>query len=489
MLALSIPKKFTLLFPCSKFRPSRYKVFKSGRAGLKTWQIARALAMWAAKSKLRIFCGRETCKSIKESSFAEIKNQINKIGLASKFVMTENQIKGVNGSEFIFGGLRVDPESLKSLADVDIVWIEEAANVSKHSWQVADPTFRKPAQDMGDEAFTHGTEIWISYNPDDPKDAVHVRFALPEGEDVGPSTALGKTVYLKDQDAYVVTSHWEENKHLSPALVQLAKNHYVTDPEGAEHVWGGSTNKRSDAVIMAGKTRVVDFEVETSPMTGQSLELGIDGPYFGMDFGFGNDPLSAHKYWAKGAEVLVEYEVYETRLDVDLKGVQKIRGLLPGINVWRKDPNGGPDRLDLCPQPMVRCDNARPETISALRNLGVNAVACKKWKGCVEDGVAALRSTEWVTIHPRCVGARNEATEYKYKIDPRTGEVTADIIDKNNHFWDDCRYAFEPFIVAQEREQQYVHQEPAPIPGTGEDSFNLEDQVVFGTIKYDNLTF
>lgn len=493
-LELRIPKKFALLFPGPQFRPSRYKAFKGGRAGLKTWQIARALAMWAANYKLRIFCGRETCKSIKESSFAEIKNQIARIGLSHRFRITENTLTSVTGSEFLFGGLRVDPQSLKSLADVDIVWIEEAATVSKHSWEVADPTFRKPASDML-PFFKSGTEIWVSYNPDQETDPVHVRFGVPadegKGEDVGPSTEFGKTIYLKDQDAYVVTSTWEENKYLSPAIESLARQAYATDPEGAEHVWGGQVNKRSDAVIMAGKTRVLDFEVPVDPQTGRSTDQNIDGPYFGMDFGFGADPLSAHKYWARGNEILVEFEVYETKLDVDLRGVQKIRGLLPGISLWRKDPAGGPDRLDLCPQPEVRCDNARPETISALRNLGVNAVPCAKWKGCVEDGVAALRSTEWITIHPRCVGARNEAKLYKYKVDPRTGEVTADIIDKHNHFWDDCRYAFEKFILAQEKEVVMQHQEHIPmamdeIEGS---AFDPHDQVVFDSVGSSHLTF
>jgi phage terminase large subunit len=484
---LSVPDKFLLLFP-GTFKPSRYKVFKSGRAGLKTWQIARALATWGAHTRLRIFCARETCKSIKESSFAEIKNQIGRIGLAHRYRITENTITGVNGTEFLFGGLRVDPESLKSLADVDIVWVEEAAGVSKRSWEVADPTFRKPPMDMH-PAFTHGTEIWVSYNPDLETDPVHVRFGLADGQDVGPSTAHGKTVYIEKQDAYVVTSHWEENKHLSPALKALAKNAYETDPEGAEHVWGGATQSRSNAVIMSGKTRVMDFEVETDPMTGRAKDPAIDGPYFGLDFGFGSDPLSAHKYWAKGNEILVEHEVYETRLDLDLKGVQKIRGLLPGLNLWRRPSPQGEARLDLCPQPEVRCDNARPESVSALRNLGVNAVACKKWKGCVMDGVAALRSAEWITIHTRCVGARNEAKLYKYKVDPRTGEVTAEPVDKHNHFWDDCRYAFERFILAQEQERVYSHQEQAPIPGTGEGAFDLDDMVAFGAVPTDNLTF
>jgi phage terminase large subunit len=489
-LDLRVPKKFLLLFP-GTHKASRYKVFKSGRAGLKTWQIARALACWGSAAKLRIFCARETCKSIKESSFAEIKTQIARVGLSHRYRITENTINGVNGTEFLFGGLRVDPESLKSLADVDIVWVEEAAGVSKRSWEVADPTFRKPPQDMPHSSFIKGTEIWVSYNPDLETDPVHVRFALPEGEDVGPSTAHGRTVYLPKEDAYVVTSHWEENKHLSPALIQLAKNHYETDPEGAEHIWGGGCNIKSDAIIMSGKTRVMEFEVPTDPITGRSLDANIDGPYFGCDFGFANDPLSIHKYWAKGMEILVEHEVYKTKLDLDARGAAYIRGLMPSLSLWRKDPQTGGPRLDLCPQPELRCDNARPESISALRNLGFNAVACEKWKGCVEDGIAALRTAEHITIHPRCIGARTEAKLYKYKVDARTGEVTAVPVDKHNHFWDDCRYAFERFIKAQEKEVVMAHQERVPmamdeIEGS---AFDPMDQVAFDSVGSSHLTF
>ena len=55
-------------------------------------------------------------------------------------------------------------------------------------------------------------------------------------------------------------------------------------------------------------------------------------------------------------------------------------------------------------------DSARPETISYMQRngcLGTDSVV--KWKGSVEDGVAALRGFEQIVIHPRCRHAEEEA--------------------------------------------------------------------------------
>lgn len=69
-----------------------------------------------------------------------------------------------------------------------------------------------------------------------------------------------------------------------------------------------------------------------------------------------------------------------------------------------------------------------------------------KWQGSVEDGIAHLRSYVEIVIHVRCTGFLREAGLYSYKVDRLTGDVLAEIIDKNNHFMDASRYALGPLI-------------------------------------------
>lgn len=95
------------------------------------------------------------------------------MGLTDRFTILENVIRCNNtGSEFVFFGLRSNVTQIKSLEGADIVWIEEAESVTEKSWDVLIPTIRKP-----------GSEIWISFNPDDELDDTYQRFVVnpPKG--------------------------------------------------------------------------------------------------------------------------------------------------------------------------------------------------------------------------------------------------------------------------------------------------------------------
>ena len=136
------------------FEPMRYKIAEGGRGGAKSWSIARALVIKGSKKKLLILCAREVQKSIKDSVYRLLVDQINLLGLQARYTITKTSIKGKNGTEFFFEGLRHNPNGIKSYEGIDIVWVEEAATVSKHSWGILIPTIRKD-----------GSEIWFSFNP------------------------------------------------------------------------------------------------------------------------------------------------------------------------------------------------------------------------------------------------------------------------------------------------------------------------------------
>src|SRR5690349_8258829 len=88
------------------FEPSRYKVLYGGRGGAKSWGIARALLVMAAGKPLRVLCAREIQKSINESVHQLLKDQIAALGLADFYEVLNNEIRGKNGSLFLFAGLK-----------------------------------------------------------------------------------------------------------------------------------------------------------------------------------------------------------------------------------------------------------------------------------------------------------------------------------------------------------------------------------------------
>ena len=101
---------------------------------------------------------------------------------------------------------------------------------------------------------------------------------------------------------------------------------------------------------------------------------------------------------------------------------------------------------------MVRADSARPESISYLQRHGLPAIeGVAKWSGSVEDGITHLRSYREIIVHPRCKEVLKEMRLYSYKVDRLTGDIKADVVDKNNHYIDAIRYALNPMIQGKGR--------------------------------------
>jgi phage terminase large subunit len=109
------------------FKKSRYKVLYGGRGGAKSWGIARALLILRApKKQMRILCAREFQISIKDSVHKLLCDQIEALGLLGFYEITQATIRGANGTEFAFIGLKNNPTNIKSFEGVDVCWVEEA---------------------------------------------------------------------------------------------------------------------------------------------------------------------------------------------------------------------------------------------------------------------------------------------------------------------------------------------------------------------------
>lgn len=371
------------------FEPHRYKVLYGGRGAGRSWTMARTLLIQAAARPLRILCTRELQNSIQDSVHRLLVDQIRLLGLP--FEITQREIRHLNGSVFLFEGLRYNVTRIKSIEGIDVCWVEEAEKVSKESWDVLIPTIRK-----------EGSEIWVTFNPDLESDPTYQRFIVhpPPG-------------------AWVAKVSGDDNPWLPDTLVAEREYLYRVDPDAAAHVWGGECRQASDAQILRGKWIVEAFEPGAD----------WDGPYHGLDFGFAQDPLAAVKCWIHGRRLMVEHEAYQIGLELD-DTAPFLERHIPGIASH-----------------VVRADSARPESISYLRRHGLPRIeAVEKWSGSVEDGIAHLRSYEQIVIHSRCKHTADEARHYSYKVDQRTGDVLPVIVDAANHTIDSARYALAPLI-------------------------------------------
>jgi phage terminase large subunit len=371
------------------FQPARYKIIFGGRGAGRSWSVARALLIQASMRPLRILCTRELQNSIQDSVHRLLTDQAEMLGLP--FKATQREITHANGSLFIFDGLRYNPTKIKSLEGVDVAWVEEAERVSEDSWQILIPTIRKS-----------GSEIWVTFNPDQETDPTYRRF-----------------VQNPPPGAWVAKVSSTDNPWLPAELKAEREYLYRVDPDAAAHVWGGECRTATDAQILRGKWIVEEFE--------PGEEWG--GPYHGADFGFAQDPSTLVRCWIHARTLYVERESYAIGLELD-----------DTAGRWQRDV---PDAEHY----VIRADNARPESISYLRRHGVPRIeGVTKWKGSVQDGIAHLRQYERIIIHPRCRHAADEARHWSYKVDARTGDVLPDVADGSEHIWDAVRYALTPLI-------------------------------------------
>jgi phage terminase large subunit len=354
-------------------------------------------AIWGAVERLRILCTREMQNSIKESFHAEIKNAINSDKwLESVYDVGVDYIRHkTNGTEFIFRGLRHNTGSIKSLAQIDLCVVEEAEDVPEVSWQVLEPTIRAPK-----------SEIWVIWNrrlKNSPTDSRFIQSLPPRSK--------------------IVKINHDDNPWFPPELEeQRIHAQTVMDDALYRHVWEGDYYEMSDAQVFRDKYTVKDFEPLPS----------WDGPYYGLDFGFSQDPTAAVEIWIDGNKLCIRKEAGKTGLELD-DTAEYVLARMPNAN-----------------NHVIRADNARPESISYLKRKGLPRItSVSKGKGSVEDGIQFIRSFDTVVIHSECKETLNEFRLYSYKIDRLSGDILPVLVDANNHYIDAIRYALEPMMKSR----------------------------------------
>ena len=354
---------------------------------------------------LRILCCREFQNSIKESFHAELKASISRYSwLADFYDVGENYIRGPNGTEFLFKGLRRSMSSIKSLSNIDICIVEEGEDVPEHSWRDLIPTIRAP-----------GSEIWVIWNPEQRESATDKRFRQN-----------------RPHNGVFAELNYTDNPWFPPVLEEeRLRDQGMLDPNTYAHIWEGAYLENSDKQVLGGKWRVDEFIPQPD----------WSGPYHGLDWGFSQDPTAAVKCWIHDSRLYIEREAVQAGLELDATA-QFVESKIPGISSHE-----------------IIADNARPESISHVSRHGLpRIVPVKKWAGSVMDGIQHLRSYKEIIIHPRCTITKKEARLYSYKVDDKSGQVLTTLVDANNHCIDAIRYALGKII--QQRNQ------PIPVFGT-----------------------
>lgn len=382
-----LPRKLVPVFGPPRGAAS-YRAAWGGRGSGKSYSFALMAAVWGYAEPLRILATREFQASIKESFHAELKAAIaSQPWLEAHYDVGVDYLRGRNGTEFIFRGLRHNIANIKSLAKIDLTIVEEAEDVPEASWLALEATvFRQPR-----------SELWAIWNPRVEGSPVDSRFRLNP-----PASAL------------TAEMNWQDNPFFPPGLAALREREQERlDPGTYAHVWEGAYRSNSDAQVFR---HVREGALDVPPGTIWR---------YGADWGFAADPTAAVRCCILGDDTLyIDAEAYG--FGVPTEALPALLAKLPGAMDW----------------PM-RGDSARPETIDYLRRHGFPKLRpARKGKGSVEDGIEFLRGFQ-VVINPACPNALREFRGYSYRTDPLTGEALPLLQDGDEHLIDATRYALE----------------------------------------------
>ena len=379
------------------FEKSRYKVAYGGRGGAKSWGIARALLIKGAKDPMRILCAREFQTSIKDSVHKLLCDQIEALGLLGFYEITQNSIRGKNGTEFAFVGLRNNVANIKSYEGVDIVWVEEAQTTSRLSWNILIPTIRK-----------QGSEIWISFNPELETDETYQRFVLKP-----------------PADCIQIKINWSDNPWFPDTLMLEKDALKERDLEAYNQVWEGLCRQSVDGAIFAK-------ELQQAELDGRLTKVPYDATkpvHAVFDLG-----------WADSTAIwFLQFVGMETRLIRYIEDSQKtISHYLATMQTFGYVY----DKVWLP-------HDAENKTLAAAGRSIDDIVRAAGFKTQILPRVPILDSINAArTIFPSCYFDRDNASEginclrhYRYEVDPVSGQFSrTPLHDHYSHGADAFRY-------------------------------------------------
>lgn len=366
--------------------PAKYIAIYGGRGSGKSHFAAELIIEGHLMEKRFSVCGRETQKSLENSSKKLIEHKIEQMNAGAYFEVQDRRILSKHGGKIIFEGLgNHTTESIKSLAEFDEIWVDEAQCLSQTSLDILRPTLRKD-----------GARFMFTWNPTNPTDPIDTMFRIG----IPPPRSV------------IIEANYEDNPFFPNILREEMEFDRQRDIDKYRHIWLGQYLQNSEARVF--KNWSVE---ECEPNETSIIRLGAD-------WGFSIDPSVAIRCWIDNKALYIDYEAYMVGCEID--NLPQLFMTIPDAEKW-----------------IMVADSARPETVSYMQKHGFPRIfPAIKGARSLEEGVEFLKSFN-IIVHPRCKHLIDELILYKYKTDPITNQIIPVLEDKNNHCIDALRYACE----------------------------------------------
>jgi phage terminase large subunit len=325
---------------------------------------------------------RYTLTSAHISIIPEFLNMIELLGWEDRFVITKNEIvHKVTGSKILFKGLKTSSgtqtANLKSLAGVTCWVLDEAEEL------VDEVIFDKI--DLSIRSKNAQNRVMMILNPTTSEHFIYKRW-FENGRN--------------DNTEYIHTTYLDNKDNLDISILEEIEQMKINKPKKYNHViLGGWLDKAEGVIIENWIEGKFDY----------SLPI-----YFGMDFGFSNDPTTL------------------TAVAID----NKRKKIYVDELCYRKD-KGTNDVVSICSiagRGLIIADSAEQRLIFDVKNRGINIVPCIKGPGTIGAGIKLMLDYQ-IIVTPRSINIKKEFNNYTWS-DKKSGSA----IDDFNHAIDGIRY-------------------------------------------------
>jgi len=358
----------------------RYVLFRGSTRSGKTVSIIQYLISLLTNEKdIHIVIGVETLSSAKGNLIKDLDEwieifdlldymKINKSDFTYKYLPSNSTIRIVP----------CDKDTKWFGISADVFWFNEATHIQKSFFDQAQ--MRLPDT----KPFN---KIILDFNPTNPYSWVRdlETSKLPGGVDVYIST-------------------YKDNPFLGKKQVALFESWKETNPNKWLVFGQGQYGEVRGAIYTNWKS------IDKFP--------DIETVWYGLDFGFSNDPTSLIKVGIKGGDVYIEELIYERGLtNPDI--CERMRELGIGRNVE------------------IIADSAEPKSIEEIKREGFYVIPAKKGKDSIMKGIDILQRYR---LYIKGRNIQDEIINYTWKEDRKKGEFINAPVDGWNHALDALRY-------------------------------------------------
>lgn len=358
------------------FLDARYRniVNEGGSGSGKTYSLLQLLVFEIGLKETGkiISIVRETFAELRTTAMRDFYKILENAGLykPDKHNKSESTYT-LNGNVFEFIGM--DKAHKKRGARRDYLYCNEATGLKKEDWiQLAMRTRKK---------------VFIDYNPSftehDWIDEVISR----------PDTKFIHSTYI-DNKAFLSQQEIEEIEHLT----KVSYFH--------------------EQVYKYGKRAVVQGQIFRYQMIDE-MPADVRYVWYGMDFGFTQDPTTLIKIGRIGDDLYLQELIYKRGLtNPDILQEVKSVGVKPDAEII--------------------ADSAEPKSIAELNRMGMNVIGVTKSPDSVRFSINTLQKFNIYIVRPS-INMKKEADNYIWKQN-RDGVFQNEPIDGYDHAWDAVRY-------------------------------------------------